>query len=83
MQLYIRDRISSVVRPVMELKGFQKVWLEPGETKQVSFELGFHELRMLDRHLEWVVEPGEFQVMVGSSSEDIRLRGSFIVERQD
>lgn len=73
VQLYIRDKISSVVRPVKELKGFEKIKLEPGESKQVSFEIGYKELKMLDKDLDWVVEPGEFEIMIGSSSEDIRL----------
>jgi beta-glucosidase len=80
VQLYIRDRISSVVRPVKELKGFSRVTLDPGETRQVQFELGYDQLKMLDRELNWTVEPGEFKVMVGSSSEDIRLTGSLRVE---
>ena len=75
VQLYIRDKISSVVRPVKELKGFKKIKLEPGESKQVSFEIGTKELKMLDKDLDWLVEPGEFEIMVGSSSEDIRLKG--------
>ncbi|MCF8225303.1 MAG: glycoside hydrolase family 3 C-terminal domain-containing protein [Bacteroidales bacterium] len=80
VQLYIRDRISSVVRPVKELKGFTKVSLGPGETKEVGFELGFEELKMLDREMNWVVEPGEFEIMIGASSEDIRLVGRLVVE---
>ncbi|HKJ78349.1 MAG TPA: fibronectin type III-like domain-contianing protein, partial [Prolixibacteraceae bacterium] len=79
VQLYIRDKNSSVVRPVKELKGFKKVKLEPGETKEVSFELGYDELKMLDPNLNWVVEPGEFEVMIGASSEDIRLTETFSV----
>lgn len=80
VQLYIRDSISSVVQPVKELKGFERVNLEPGETKAVRFELGFEHLKMLDRNLNWVVEPGEFNIMVGSSSEEIWLSGTFRVE---
>lgn len=75
VQLYIRDKLSSVVRPVKELKGFKKVFLEPGETQTVSFELGFEELKLLDKDLKWAVEPGEFEVMIGSSSEKIHLNG--------
>ena len=74
VQLYIRDKISSVVRPVKELKGFEKINLEPGETKTVSFKIGHNELKMLDKDLHWVVEPGDFEIMIGSSSNDIRLR---------
>jgi len=79
VQLYLRDKLSSVVRPVKELKGFEKINLEPGESKKVSFELGFQELKMLDKYLDWIVEPGGFEVMIGSSSEDIRLNGIFNV----
>jgi len=72
--------ILDYARPVKELKGFSKVWLEPGETRAVSFTLGYDELKMLDRDLNWVVEPGEFRVMLGSSSQDIRLEGILLVE---
>lgn len=75
VQLYIRDKISSVVRPVKELKGFAKIRLEAGESKTVYFQLGPGELRMLDRNMSWTVESGEFEILVGSSSEDIRLEG--------
>ncbi|MBN2290767.1 MAG: glycoside hydrolase family 3 C-terminal domain-containing protein [Candidatus Glassbacteria bacterium] len=79
VQLYLRDPLSSVVTPLRELKGFVKVPLEPGEKKTVSFRLGPEHLSLLDRDLQRVVEPGEFEVMVGASCEDIRLRGSFLV----
>lgn len=80
VQLYIRDKLSSVVRPVKELKGFTKIKLEPYESKAVSFEVGYDELKMLNKDLHWVVEPGEFIVMIGASSEDIRLEGNFTVK---
>jgi len=68
VQLYIRDRFSSVTRPVRELKGFEKIYLEPEESKTVTFELGQQELELLDINMEWTVEPGEFEIMVGNSS---------------
>jgi beta-glucosidase len=80
VQLYISDKISSVVRPELELKQFRKVSLEPGERKTLSFELGAKDLRMLDRNLEYVVEPGEFRVMIGSCSDKAELEESFFVE---
>jgi beta-glucosidase len=80
VQLYIRDVISSVTRPVKELKGFKKVRLEPGENKKVEFIVGPEQLSFLDRNLNKVVEPGAFEVMVGSSSENIRLRGELKVK---
>lgn len=80
VQLYIRDVLGSVARPVMELKGFTRIRLAPGATQQVTFTLGPQHLRMLDVDRKWIVEPGVFRVMVGASSEDIRLRGQFEVK---
>ena len=80
VQLYLRDEFSTVTRPVKELKGFRKIALNPGESQTVKFRLTPQELRLLDRNMEWVVEPGSFEVMVGRSSEDIRLRGEFLVK---
>jgi beta-glucosidase len=78
-QLYMRDDVASVVRPVKELKGFKRVTLEPGETKTVTFKLSMDQLAFYDRNMRFVVEPGLFNVMIGDSSEDIRLTGSFEV----
>lgn len=77
VQLYIRDEIASVTRPVKELKGFEKITLEPGEKKTVEFTLNHELLGFYNRHMEFVAESGTFNVMVGSSSEDISLRGEF------
>jgi beta-glucosidase len=74
VQLYIRDELASVSRPVIELKGFQRVHLLPGETKEIMFTITPELLQMLDLNLKKVVEPGTFVVMVGASSKDIRLR---------
>jgi beta-glucosidase len=79
VQLYIRDVLASVARPVMELKGFTRVALAPGQSTEVRFTLGPDDLRLLDRDLHWIVEPGAFRIMVGSSSKDIRLRGELTV----
>jgi len=68
VQLYIRDQVSSVTRPVKELRGFERVTLKPGESKQVRFTLGPDELSMIDRRMQRVVEPGRFDVMAGTSS---------------
>lgn len=73
VQLYVDDMVSSVITPLKELKGFERISLEPGETKTVEFDLGFDSFKLLDRKYEWVVEPGDFNIMVGASSEDIRL----------
>ncbi len=79
VQMYIRDMITSVYRPVKELKGFTKVSLQPGESKRVEFELPPEELSMLDRRMVRVVEPGTFRVMIGKSSKDIEFTGEFDV----
>lgn len=79
VQLYVKDELASVTRPVLQLAGFQRIRLAPGEERDVSFVLGPGALRMLDRDLRWVVEPGAFRVLVGSSSRDLRLRGSLTV----
>lgn len=79
-QLYIQDLVSSVTRPIEELKGFQKVALKPGERKTVEFTLGFDELSFLNRNRDRVVHPGTFRVMIGSSRQDIRLDGKFEVK---
>ena len=73
VQLYIRDRVSSVTRPVKELKGFRKVRLQPGETTTVEFEITPAQLAFYDIDMKFVVEPGEFEVMVGNSSRDADL----------
>lgn len=77
VQLYTRDVVSSVTRPVKELKGFKRVPLAPGETKTVVFTLAVNHLAFLDRAMRHAVEPGVIEVMIGASSDDIRLRGSF------
>ncbi|MCE4566449.1 glycoside hydrolase family 3 C-terminal domain-containing protein [Maribellus sp. CM-23] len=75
VQLYIRDLFASVVRPLMELKGFERIHLKKGETREVSFSVTPETLKMLNEEMQWVVEPGDFRIMVGASSNDIRLRG--------
>jgi beta-glucosidase len=71
VQLYIRDPVASMTRPVKELKGFQRVSLQPGEKKRVEFVLGPEHLGFWNREMRYVVEPGEFRVMVGSNSVDV------------
>lgn len=74
VQFYLRDPVASVVRPVKELKGFQRVVLKPGERRTVSFTIDRDTLSFFDRKLAWGAEPGTFELMVGSASDDIRLR---------
>lgn len=80
VQLYIRDELSSIARPVMALKGFQKIRLAAGEAKQVQFTIDPSMLKLLNATGEWVVEPGMFRLMVGSSSRDLPLKLSVNVE---
>ncbi|MGA9120343.1 MAG: glycoside hydrolase family 3 C-terminal domain-containing protein [Bacteroidota bacterium] len=75
-QLYLKDLVSSTVTPVRALKAFSRVHLEPGEKKEVSFDLLPDAFSLLNEKMDRVVEPGTFRIMVGSSSRDIRLRGS-------
>jgi beta-glucosidase len=77
VQLYLRDVLTSVAQPLIALKGFTRLTLEPGESRDVEFVLGAEHLHLLDEQMRWVVEPGVFRVMVGASSKDIRLRGEF------
>ncbi|MGV8136052.1 MAG: glycoside hydrolase family 3 N-terminal domain-containing protein [Mangrovibacterium sp.] len=77
VQLYIRDKVSSVTTPVKQLKGFKKIELKPGEKKKVDFTVSYEELSLWNREMKRVVEPGSFEVQVGSSSDDIRLKGEF------
>lgn len=77
VQLYIRDVYASKTRPVKELAGFKRIALEAGEKKTVRFHLQCSQIAFLDSHMEWKVEAGTVEIQVGSSSEDIRLRGGF------
>ncbi len=81
VQLYLRDTVASVTRPVKELKGFRRIMLQPGEKKSVTFELTRDDLAFYDRHMKLTVEPRKTIVMVGSSSDDIRLRGEFVIAK--
>ena len=79
IQMYIRDTYSSATRPMKELKGFQKIALQPGETKTVAFDITPDLLAFYDADKKFVVEPGEFQIMVGNSSRDADLKTAILV----
>ena len=79
VQLYLRDELASVVRPITELKAFKRITLKPGEATTVTFSVTPEMLSMLDVNLNKVVEPGDFRIMVGASCKDIRLRGILTV----
>ncbi|WP_367773457.1 beta-glucosidase BglX [Flavobacterium sp. WC2421] len=77
VQLYLRDKVGSVVRPIIELKDFQKLKLNAGESKTIQFHIDKEKLSFYNAALHWITEPGDFDLMIGSSSADIRLRDSF------
>jgi beta-glucosidase len=77
VQLYIRDLVSQPLRPVKELKDFKKVYLQAGESRRVSFNISRDMLYFYNDTLEYVTQPGDFQVMIGSASSDIRLKRTF------
>ncbi|HEU4573863.1 MAG TPA: beta-glucosidase BglX [Chitinophagaceae bacterium] len=79
VQLYIRDMVGSVTRPVKELKGFQKIFLKAGESKIVSFEISTDDLRFYNSQLKYVYEPGDFKVFIGSNSRDVK-EAAFILQ---
>ena len=76
LQMYIRDNYSSVARPVKELKSFKKIWLDPGQSQTVSIEINPELLPFYDKDIKWILEPGDFTIIVGGSSdktENIKL----------
>ncbi|HKF21088.1 MAG TPA: glycoside hydrolase family 3 N-terminal domain-containing protein [Candidatus Angelobacter sp.] len=81
VQMYIRDEVSSVTRPIKELRGFRRITLKPGETTTVEFALGPNELSFLDREMRRVVEPGTFKIMVGGNSVDLTETKLTVVDR--
>ncbi len=80
VQLYIRDILSSVSQPVMQLKGFERIHLKAGESRKVSFKILPEHLSLFDADMNKVIEPGDFRLMIGSSSRDIKLKGNLVVE---
>lgn len=80
VQMYVSDRVASMIRPVMELAGFRRVNIRAGEKKRVCFACKLSQFAFLDANMEWKVEAGDMDVLVGGSSEDIRVKGSFRIE---
>lgn len=79
VQLYLKDIRASFVRPCMELQGFARVSLKPGQVKRVSFEIQPSIMAFLNHDMKWMVENGEIEVLIGASSNDIRLNGRYKV----
>lgn len=82
VQLYLRDETSSVVSPDKQLKQFSRLHLLAGEEKRVTFTLTSEDLKLINASMQWVVEPGDFTVMVGASSDDIKLKGKFSIDNK-
>ncbi len=72
VQLYIVDPVASITQPIKKLKGFQKIFLKKGESKEVSFTITVEELKFFNGDLKWIAEPGEFKVQIGSSSDSVK-----------
>ncbi|WP_316756728.1 beta-glucosidase BglX [Pedobacter aquatilis] len=79
VQLYIQDLVGSITRPVKELKGFQKVSLKPGESKNITFTISENDLKFYNSDLKFVAEPGDFKVFIGSNSRDVK-EASFLLK---
>ncbi|WP_448702638.1 beta-glucosidase BglX [Mucilaginibacter sp. AW1-3] len=77
VQLYLRDMVASITRPIKELKGFQKVYLKPGESRQLTFTIDKEKMSFYDQAMKWTTEPGQFKVMIGDSSDHIILENNF------
>ena len=82
VQLYVRDDLASIARPVLQLQGFRRAHQAPDEEREVIFVLGPEQLKLLDGDGRWVVEAGIFDVFVGASSKDPRLRGELVVRQR-
>ena len=74
VQLYVADKVASMVRPIKELKGFQKVFIPKGQTKRVEFKLNVRDLGFWNNLMQYVVEPGTFEIMVGTNSEELQKK---------
>jgi beta-glucosidase len=83
VQLYVHQKVASVTVYDSQLRGFERVPLNPGETKTVHFTLHPEDLQILDRNMNWTVEPGEFEVRIGASSTDIKLKKDFTIIKTD
>jgi beta-glucosidase len=82
VQLYVRDPVARISRPIKQLRGFERLTLKPGESRRVSFDLSASQVAFYDRDGRWIVEPGRIEVQVGASAADIRLTGGFEITGQ-
>ena len=77
VQLYLHEKVTPVITPVSQLRGFKRITLEPGETQKVQFKLTPKDFQLLNQNMEWEVVPGDFEIMIGNSSVDVKLKGGF------
>ena len=77
VQLYVRDKVASVTRPLKELKGFKRISVKAGSSQTITFTLYVNQLGFYNPEMDYVVEPGTIELMIGTSSEDIHLRTTF------
>jgi beta-glucosidase len=80
IQLYLKDEVAQPIRPVKELKDFKKIFLKAGETKMIKFEIDKQKLSFYNDNLDWITQAGDFELLIGSSSKDIRLKEKFILK---
>jgi len=80
VQLYVRDQQASVVQPILQLRAFDRIHIRAGQSRQVTLQLHQDDLALVNAQMQWVVEPGVFDVLIGASSKDIRLKGSICVQ---
>ena len=80
VQMYIVDPVASVAQPVKKLKGFQKIFLKKGESKQVNFTITEEELKFYNNDLKWISEPGDFKVQIGTNSNDVKEAGFKLIK---
>ncbi|MGN6166391.1 MAG: fibronectin type III-like domain-contianing protein [Flavisolibacter sp.] len=80
VQLYLKDKISSVTTYDSQLRGFERIALQPGEKETVKFTLKPDDLALLDKNMNWTIEPGDFDIMIGNSSVDIKLKKTITVK---
>ncbi|MDX8569485.1 fibronectin type III-like domain-contianing protein [Elizabethkingia sp. HX XZB] len=72
--------LATVSRPIIELKGFQKVYLKPGESKKIMIEVPVKEIKFLDEKMNWIVEKGTYRIMIGNSSKNLTLKQNIVIE---
>ena len=79
--MYLRDKVGSIARPVKELKDFRKIFLKAGASSNIRFIIDKEKLSLYNQQLQWVAEPGDFEILIGASSKDIRFTDNFVLSK--